>query len=116
MLSRCLFNPFISREESACGAGCGRGETQVAFHSDGGGTWGTRHSWLNSESGGLLRAVSFTVIKNKQQANTQTTEELAQDCVQCMLNKREDLSSDPQQCRDTHRWSGTYTGCGDECL
>lgn len=48
------------------GAGYGRGETQVTSHGDGGGTWGTRHTWLNSESGGLLRATSFTVIKNKQ--------------------------------------------------
>lgn len=51
-------------------AGCGRGETQVVFHGDGGGTWGTRHTRLNSKSGGLLRAVSFTVIKNKPKKPT----------------------------------------------
>lgn len=62
------------------GTGYGRGETQVTSPGDGGGTWGTRHTWLNSESGGLLRATSFTVIKNKQ-TNDMRAEELAQDCV-----------------------------------
>lgn len=51
--------PFISREESAGGSRMWEGGTQVAFHGDGVGTWGTRHTWLNSESGGLYKSCEF---------------------------------------------------------
>lgn len=61
----CLIHIYSERSLQVR-AGLGRGGTQGTSHGGDVGALDTVHTWLNSESESLLRAVCFTAIKTKQ--------------------------------------------------